>query len=67
MSQEFNATITKRVILEDADGQPWDMANPNLVAVKQNLPNTTASLVFIGGEIHVSIDYATAKAAFEAT
>jgi hypothetical protein len=69
MSTETETAITKnRVILHDTDGNPWDIANSSLVAIKPNPPNTTCKFVYVAGqEVNVLIDYSVAKAAFEAT
>ncbi len=56
------------MILTDAIGDSWDLANPNLINCQSD--NAGASVKFVlsnGAVIGASIAFATAKAAFDAS
>jgi hypothetical protein len=62
------ATVTRRTVVTDASGTLWDLGNPNFVAIGSASAGAQTTVIFSnGGTQNITVSFATASAAFNAS
>lgn len=59
------SSCKNRTVVTDANGNLWDLGNPNIIGIKSESSGATTGLVqATGSEMVVSVSFGVASAAF---